>query len=259
MQHKWIYTVYKTDKRVKGHPAAGLTWTRAPSCSLRSSRQTPWTFSGCTRASSHTFRRWCSERPLAFPTSKLKTEEKIHKEEPKKEDWRHHGERDRRQEIKLRMLLCLFAEEPIQSLTHNPSAVSTGQRPLNEPEQPITNNRAETFSAFCFLCRFSALTKEGFGVFGRLTKLDGNKVGWRNRYYLYKMLYCLEVSVAWHKFKADWKNPPKTKIQKEKCKYCTSMKFSDARYQGYVNARAAKIASINYVWCKFPFNAHSTL
>lgn len=176
---------------MKVHPAAGLTWTRAPSCSLRSSRQTPWTFSGCTRASSHTFQRLCSERPPAFPTSKLKTEEKIQKKNKKRgleTSW-WKGQKARNQ---ITMLLCPFAEGPIQSLTHNPSAVSTGQRSLNEPEQQITNNRAETFSAFCFLCRFSALTKEGFGVFGRLTKLDGNEVAWRNWYYLYKMLYCLE-------------------------------------------------------------------
>lgn len=34
----------------------------------------------------------------------------------------------------------VLAKGSIQSLTRNPSTVSTGQRSLNEPEQPINNN-----------------------------------------------------------------------------------------------------------------------
>lgn len=55
------------------HKSRHLTWTEALSCSLRSSHQTLWTSSGCRHESSHIFRRWCSEQPLAFPISKLET------------------------------------------------------------------------------------------------------------------------------------------------------------------------------------------
>lgn len=179
-----LYT--KDTKEWKVNPAAGLTWTRAPSCSLRSSRQTPWTFSGCTRASSHTFQRWCSERPPAFPTSKLKTEEKIQK---RIGDIMVKGTEGKKSNYDAAVSVCRRAN-PVPD-TQSISCIYRS-RPLIGPEQPITNNRAETSSAYCSLCRFSALTKEGCAVFGRLTKLDGNEVGWRKWYYLYKMLYCLE-------------------------------------------------------------------
>lgn len=63
------------------HKQWHLTWTKAPSCSLRSSHQTLWTSSGCRRGSSHTSQRWCSEQLPASPISKLKTEEKKREQE----------------------------------------------------------------------------------------------------------------------------------------------------------------------------------
>lgn len=138
-----------------------LTWIRALSCSLRSSRQTLWTSSGCRRASSHTFQRWCSEQQLAFPTSKLKTEENRRE---KKEDWRHH-ETARRQRVMLLLLLLrqlhVWRTAGVSLLQQavnvwkrcahylndytrvNPTCQVTHElrRSLNEPERPMTNNQ----------------------------------------------------------------------------------------------------------------------
>lgn len=107
---RFIYTVqghifidHKYKHKKQYHKIWPLTWIRALSCSLRSSRQILWTSSGCRRASSHIFQRWCSEQQLAFPTSKLKTEENGRKKK-RKEDRRHH-ETARRQRVTMLLLL----------------------------------------------------------------------------------------------------------------------------------------------------------
>lgn len=102
-------------------------------------------------------------------------------------------------ELNYNAAVSVCAEGPIQSLAHNPSAVPTGQCSFNEPEQPITNKTTETLSAFCFLCRFLVFTKRGFGIFGRLKKLDGN--GWVDVIDIGRKEN--KTSVEWHKSKAD--------------------------------------------------------
>lgn len=124
-----------------------LTWTRAPSCSPHSSRQTPWTFSSCTRASSHTSQRWCSERLPAFPTSGLKTERKFRENDKKQRIRDMRGE-----ELTYYTDVPALARGSIQSLTHNLSTVPTGQHSVNEPEQPIPNSYSLQLNFMQFLC-----------------------------------------------------------------------------------------------------------